>query len=568
MLLLKKIIICAIFIFASNLANAQSFDARVNRSSIPQGETFLLTLELNNARTQNTPDFAPLQTDFKIFSVSNTYKSNIINGQTTQSQQWNLVLMPYNKGKVLIPSIMLDGLTSAPIEITVGGVASNDKSAKSQNTNSKYTMSSSIDNTHPFVQEQVIYNLTILDKGGLQGQAPYFGASADWIIKTLGAPIEKVVELDGQQIRKITFQYALFAQKSGKLEIPPAIFEGYYLTKDSRQDPFARLFDDDAMLQRFAMNDVFSSRNPIYLKTDSILVDVKPALGTNTKWWLPAKDVKLTADFAEENPSFEVGKAITRNIYLRAVGVIDTQLPELNFASNNDVKQYPERPRSEMKVEDDNVVAMQKISNVYIPQKSGEIELPEISLQWFDVLDNSTKTATIPAQKIVATGKSIVEPNEKEELAPTLQIAQTKEPANIPTPDSKNLYGLIFFAFVIGIAFCFAILKLLNSRKSNSNYSKLVHSAIVKKDIKALRDNLLGWGRERFAPAQILSLGDIAQIANDVQFSNSIDSLQELLYSKNHDDFDFASFEAIFKRIVKKRIKNIGSSELLPKLYK
>ena len=112
------------------------------------------------------------------------------------------------------------------------------------------------------------------------------------------------------------------------------------------------------------------------LNTKPIKVNVKPALA-GTKWWLPAKDVKLSAEFNEPNPQFKVGEPVSRTIYMTAVGVLDTNLPEIEFASVDGVKQYPEKPISEMSVKGNDIVSLSKISNVYIPSKTGEIVLWE-----------------------------------------------------------------------------------------------------------------------------------------------------------------------------------------------
>ena len=55
--MLKKLtifLICALTI-AFNV-QAQIFEAKVNRTEIPEGETFLLTLDLSGAQTNKTPD--------------------------------------------------------------------------------------------------------------------------------------------------------------------------------------------------------------------------------------------------------------------------------------------------------------------------------------------------------------------------------------------------------------------------------------------------------------------------------------------------------------------------------
>ena len=46
-------------------------------------------------------------------------------------------------------------------------------------------------------------------------------------------------------VKKIEIKYALFPQKSGNLTSPAVRFNGYYLTKEQRRDPFQGLFADD-----------------------------------------------------------------------------------------------------------------------------------------------------------------------------------------------------------------------------------------------------------------------------------------------------------------------------------
>ena len=109
--MLKKLtifLICALTI-AFNV-QAQTFEAKVNRTEIPEGETFLLTLDLSGAQTNKTPDLGVLDKDFIIYSVSNAYTTKVINNDISQTRQWNLVLMPKNTGALQIPSIKLDQL--------------------------------------------------------------------------------------------------------------------------------------------------------------------------------------------------------------------------------------------------------------------------------------------------------------------------------------------------------------------------------------------------------------------------------------------------------------------------
>ena len=387
---MKKIILGLFLIlsFMSEVA-AQSFTATVNRNPVPEGETFVLTLDLQDVDTQKTPDLSGLSKDLTVLSVSNGYHTSIINGKVSKSREWNLVLLPNQSGDIVIPSFELEGYKTQPINLKVvsGDVAgATPKVATPEQP--KFKISGSIDNNSPYVQQQINYRLKIFDAGGLQGEAPYFVTNNDdWVIKSLGEPAVETKIINGRSLREITFNYALFPQKSGDLTVPPVRFNGYYLTKNTRQDPFARFFDEDDFFKGFGLHDVFANKTPVDLTAKAIKVNVHPA-PLKDGWWLPAEKVTLSAEFEEPKPQFKVGEAVSRTIYLKAVGVLDNQLPDLRFAEVPGLKQYPEKPITEMKVENGKIVTLAKIANVYIPSQSGSAILPEIKVNWFNTLTN------------------------------------------------------------------------------------------------------------------------------------------------------------------------------------
>ena len=71
--------ICFVFgLLWSSIAAAEIFEATVNRTEIPQGETFLLTLKTDDDKTNATPDLSVLDKDFEIVDCYNlTNEKNI-----------------------------------------------------------------------------------------------------------------------------------------------------------------------------------------------------------------------------------------------------------------------------------------------------------------------------------------------------------------------------------------------------------------------------------------------------------------------------------------------------------
>ena len=558
---------------------AQTFEARVNRSNVPEGETFLLTVELQDAKAKGTPDFSVLNQNFTTYSVSNAYRTNIINGKVSQSQQWNLVLMPNKGGKLTIPSIALDTYKTNPITINVGAiqqVGGGNNSSQPQTANApRFKIEAEVDNRTPYVQQQINYTLTLYDTGGLQGDAPVFLADNenDWIIKSLGEPQIDTKTVNGRSFREIKFRYAMFPQKSGVQEIPAVRFNGYYLTKERRNDPFAQFFDDDLFIAGFGMSDVFATRNPVALTAKPIKINVLPAAPENGgNWWLPAEDVKLHAEFNPPKPQFKLGEAVNRTIYLQASGVIDSQLPEIKFKSVPGLKQYPEKPLSEMRVENGKIIALEKITNVYIPSQVGDITLPEVSVNWFNVKTKTMEKATLPAMNIKVIGT----PGNESLQQPTHQAApQAPAPQPQPLPSSApqtvpNIYALSATAFVLGILLCLVVIWLWKAltTKGESSYKKLVIRAAKEKNLKLLRDSLLTWAAKHYTDEQILSLEDIANASQNKDFGIELDKLTSALYAKDTLGWDSASFIKIFNQVCKQKQKNPKKQEILPNLYK
>ncbi len=569
---MKKIFLIALICcFLSIKSWAQSFEATVNRTTVPEGETFVLTLDLKDIDSNTSPDLSGLAKDFTTFSVSNGYRTNIINGAVSKSRQWNLVLMPNQTGSLTIPSFEVAGYKTKPITLNVVPAGSEDQLVSSQADNSpKFKMTGNVDNTTPYVGQQINYQLKLYDAGGLQGDAPSFVSSSDdFVIKNLGEPKIETKIVNGQTLREITFNYALFAQKSGELTIPPLRFNGYYLTKTTRTDPFASFFDDEQFFAGFGLNDVFASRTPVVLNTKPLKLNVKPQAKGAQGWWLPAKEVKLSAEFEKGKPAFKVGEAVSRTIYLKAVGVLDSQLPEISFPSVKGLKQYPEKPVTDMALEGDDVVSYARISNVYIPETSGQITLPEIKLKWFNTQTNTSETAILPAVTVNVAPSSTV--SQKDITADTSASNVAAQPVQaVEQVNNQMVIWYLVIAFVCGIILTLVLGKIFAKvAHPSSNHKKAVIAAAKAKDLHTLRDELLLWAASEFPRHKITNLQDVADIFDNINFNKELDKLRETLYSDDTKDWDSKEFLKIFEQISKhikkhKRTKN----EPLPKLYK
>ena len=551
-------------------AIAQSFEATVNRNVVPEGETFVLTLDLKDVDSSKSPDLSTLNQDFMVLSVSNGFRTNIVNSKVSKSRQWSLVLIPKKTGEITISEIELEGYKTNPITIKVLP-SGEEPLVKSEDINSaKFKITGEVNNNNPYVQQQINYQIKIEDIGGLQGNAPYFNVSNDdWIIKLIGEPKVENTITNGQNIREITFDYALFPLKSGELTIPPAQFSGYYLTKSVRTDPFARFFEEDPFFAGIGMNTVFANKNAVVLNTKPIKVNVKPAIA-GVNWWLPAKEVKLSAEFNDPKPQFKVGEPVSRTIYMTAVGVLDTNLPEIEFTSVDGVKQYPEKPINEMSIKGGEIVSSSKISNVYIPSKTGEVTLPKIDVKWFNTNTDEFEIASIPEYKINVGGIMPATTSEEQKFEPTALPSQEKPVVEtVEKVDNAKTIYLLIVAFFGGVLVALILTKLLTKIALRPNNKKTIIEAAKARDLKLLRDELIIWGQKHFPSKNIANLQDVADIFDSPAFNRELDKIRETLYANTEKDWDEKTFLEVFCNMcksVKKHRKN--QKDPLPKLYK
>jgi len=574
---------------------AQTFNAVVNRTEVPQGETFVLTLELTDGADTGNPDLSVLDKDFIVYSVGSGYNFNYMNGVSSKSRQWQIALMPKNAGQITVPAIKLDNMETAPINLNVVPASANDVQLSAnggyqspqQMNKPKFSMVSEVNSKNPYVQQQVDYTIKIYDTGGLQGEAPQFieDGSNNWIIRSMGAPVVGSKIVNGRSLREITFRYALFPQKSGVLQTPEVQFNGFYLTRSrGMNDPFEDLFG--ARLGGIGFADMFATRNPVMLTVKPEKVNVQPVPAANNgSWWLPAEQVSLFAEWEPRQPVFKVGEAVSRTIYLKAVGVAESQLPELNFISVAGLKQYPDKAVTSSGIENGQVVAVKKVSNVYIPTKAGKMTLPEIAVDWFNVRSNRMERAVLPPVNIeVLPGAETVvssspeKPQQPESAlsdrtpksenvgAETADLIETSVPEKIPYLP----YIMAAAAFVLGLLVSWLVFggRSKGNRVENvRDDDKYIVRAAKAGDYRALRDGLISWARSRWNNPEITNLKDVSEMANNKDFTAQLDTLGASLYAPEGGKFNPEAFLKTFDNVRKAKIRTT-IKQPLPNLYK
>ena len=563
---MKKILFIIGLLFSFNV-KAANITASVNKSIIPQGDLFILTLTADD-NINEKPDFSVLDTDYNVYSTSVSRSSYVINAKTSSTTKWQTMLAAKKEGKQTIPSIKVGKDFSNEIEIEV--LPEGTEGVASADTEPSYSIRTEIeDKKMPYVQEMINYNVIISDIGGLQGSEPVFDNSDEWIIKKLGQPDVVSGYINGKNVREIIFKYALFAQKSGKLVIPAVRFDGYTLSNNA-----GGIFAGNMLGLNIGFPSNIGFNMPINLVSPAKNIEVLPVpTGYKGQWWLPAKDVELKANYTD-NTEFIEGEAFSREIELKVVGVTDTQLPEIRFENAEHLKQYPQKRTVFGELVNGEPVAIQKVVNVYIPQTVGEIVLPAIKVEWFNVQKQKLEVAEIQPQKIMVKPN----PNMKTILSEKENNNQKNISENIQSVDERKIrlehvisFGVVFFIF--GMLLGYHIFrcrynKNIKPQCEQRKYPDFIIKKAYAKDYRALRDALISWGIAFYYNNNITTLNDVAKASNSADFAKQIDILVAKLYNPNDDqNWNADAFVESYKKIMKKKEHTKKNTTPLPKLY-
>lgn len=420
------------------------FTATVNRTQINEGESLVLQLTLKDATAKGIPVFNSLRKSFLIHSQQQASNTVVVNGSATSSVTWKITLIPQEVGNLEIESISIDTsegrLSSEPIVIHVmeGITPANSESPEEDGV----VFKAEVSNEKPYKNEPFIYTIKLISKKNLVNLQLNKPEVRDAMVETNGDPKIYHQIVGGMREDIIEFSYLITPLKAGALNIPPAIIQGGVPIK--RKAHGNSLFDHN--FDPFLMMQGFDQIQPFMLKTEPTTIDVQPAALSMVPW-LPAKSLKIE-EIWDPSQSLQAGDPFTRSFIITAEGMKSGQLPSLNDlqVKNAPFKIYADSPELADEVKDGVVKSSRKELYTLIPEQSGSLTLPEISVAWWDVVKKEKCIASIPARTFQ------VMPPAK--LAPS-DIAIKPEPQTVIVQRDPILYAIIVGLAIMLIAAVF-----------------------------------------------------------------------------------------------------------------
>lgn len=508
--------------------------ASVDRSSVRENESFNYVLRAEGD-LRGEPDTAPLEKQFEILNQSTSQRIQYVNGQTQQVSEWMFALMPKAAGKFRVPPLHVGNAVSNAVDVDVlpAQEAASDAPAD-------IFMDVSVDPAQAYVQSQVIFTLRLfvgVSIGRATLTAPQV-SGGEAIVERLGEDRQYHAMRAGRDFLVRERRYAVFPQQTGKLTIGPATFEAMVIPNRG----FSRL-------QR--------------LRSDAVDIDVEAAVPPPPEYpnavWLPARELNITERWSEEGKDFTLGVPRTRTLTVKAVGLLETQLPELPIESSDGIRQYPDQPELDRQVTDRGIEAQRVERYAVIAQDSGRVEVAGVELPWFDTSTQRWDVARIPPRSVsVLPGE---QPDTSPAPAPAPAAPAAAAPAPPPPPDRWQWVSLFLASgWLLTIALWLrsrATPATAESRRravsaprrgANRALLRRLRAACERGDAAAAAQLLLEWAALRFELDPPQTLGILAaRLPEDA--AAEIERLEAHLYGSTRTSWDGKALAAALRRV-------------------
>ena len=363
-----------------------------------------------------------------------------------------------------------------------------------------------------YLGEEVSFQIKLLDRIGVTDVRII---PADWQNVDLflaPSPKDETILKNQTSYNVKTLSFSLVAKTTGRISLPPFCLSALAPTMISVRD-----LPPDIKI---------TSNGRIEICTQPFSFDVK-ALPDHSVPLFAAAQVELFDGIVPQSSSVQQGTPVKRSLVLTARGTLPVYLPDFQIPEQENVRIYKGKTDRTMITGKNNLIAAMRQTIVFVPQQTGKVILPELSVFWLNTQTQRIEESKIPSH-VLTILPAEAQPDEQKTLPVFAQTAQN-------TADQR---GIAFFtARFLGIFFVFVVLVGAGTffLKRYFNHKALIRNVVracLADDPEKTAAALLTWGRAKFPDRRIISLSDIRNAFNGqaVDFSAELEALELFLY--------------------------------------
>jgi len=565
--MMKKLLYLGILMIYANLSLAE-VSAWVDKNPVVVGEMFRLHIEAKNVDDPEEPDLSEIR-DLQVLNRSVQNQTSIVGTSITRTVKWTYVMLAPSSGNYRIPALQVGSEKTIPIALKA--------EESSQNPNNQIVrLEVDVSPKEVYPQQQVLIRVRIIRTGAqLENESlTPFELAGIQIEKVNQRSFRKVKNGKRQMITEIS--YVLIPENSGTILLPQLSYQGNEIRGGNSQGNFGNFGNFGNIFQQRGRR-IFSNSEEQTIQVKALPVGFKG-------WWLPAAKLELEEQWLPDPPEFRVGEPVTRTLTVNAYGVFGNQIPELSFELPEKMKAYADQPSIETDKTQDGLKGTRVEKWAIIPGQAGRLELPEISVAWWDVRKDEIRTSVFPARIIEVFPATVDFP-----AAPVTQetAIETKKASVVVTQEPASADQKVSFWKVLAIVFAIlwgATMLLWFFLKKNNAASGIEKEEEIKRNKElALRsatkkvEKALSSGEAETVQTALLTWADsvwsenppqgIEQIGERIpQLKNGIKTLNSVLYGKQCKENSLEELQKEFCGLsfTAKNEKNNRHSQLSP----
>ena len=523
----RWIIFLSTLLFTGSLLG-QTLTSSVDRNQLTENQTLTLTVTYDERVRSDALDLSGILQDFDVIRSSSGSFTQLINGQSSVSTNWELVLLPKRSGRLVVPSFSLGNIYSQAVQIQVL------EAGQVTDSNEPMTVELNLDRNEARVGEQVLATVRLR----VQNHITDLGGEA---LQVEGAEVQNVNQKEFSEIvngiswRVMEWTYALFPQDNGSIAIPRQMFFGVVPSTQPRS-----FFES------------LSSRGQrISSRSDPASLNVLPALNDNSDWFA-ASDVSISSSWTSDPSNLRVGEPLTRIVEVAAKSQLAAAIPPLESPVGDNYKAYEDQPSLSNTTDTTGVTGIRVESTAIVPSEKGTIEFPEQIIRWWNINTEQWQEAVLPAETYQVLPAAI-----SETFSP---------PTNFESPSVVNLDTSSFqgadtilsggdqtewywkwatIALLVVVFLQTAYLLSMqrqqpinqpskntqppHSESEKSAWNELV-LALKSQDAARIRQSILSWSRVRWPEDSIHTLDSVAEKSGSDKLSKALTQLELILF--------------------------------------
>jgi hypothetical protein len=543
--------------------NAGNLVSTVDRNQINPNETLTLTVSYDEQVDSSQLDLKSLQQDFDVLGISPQTSNSvtIVNGQANRqaSTIWTITLIAKRSGTLTIPAFSIQQDRSRVISIQASDGAAVPQSER------PLTARVSTDRATVFPSQQLIVEVE------LSAQSNISDLNGPQLIIN-GADVELLDQQRYQRIdnglarQVVTLRYAAYPNQQGDLVIPAMTYTGI----------------------KGGQRSLFGTRGQqVIARTTQLEVPVSALPASNGAQWFPANDVQIAASWSSDITDIKVGEPITRTITVTAKGQRASLIPPFAEPSGDqNYKTYQDQPQLNDQKTAQGFIGIRTESEAIVASVEGELTLPELKVEWWDVNKNRWSKAILPAEKYTVAAASIadISSNGQQSLDTSgLLVGSANAPLYLSNPIWQWLTALLALLCLLQFLL---IYKLRNRDPSQNSIDKpessetaewaSLQTSLKRGEPKAVRKHLLAWAKTAIPGQTHVSLQTISDYAGHFEdprnedLSSALTELDAHLYQgqKAFDPDRIRNEINTLRSQIQERHKHLSkASGELPPLY-